>query len=201
MTTQRGTKHVPRLNKERLQNEAAALRFIHCVCPEIPVPRFYRALEVDGMITEYVTGVGMTGLSKGEKKVVTEELLRYVDMLHRIKSKTTGSPDPEVEGPVIPPYRAMAADDRKYTWPRKTSDKEEYVFCHNDLSQANVIVDAKILKIKAIVDWEYAGFWPEWFEMRIWERVGRSVAPERFGRGIMGRRCLSFLIASLKYTP
>lgn len=95
------------------------------------------------MITEYVTGVGMTGFSKGEKKVVTEELLRYVDMLHRIKSKTTGNPDPEAEGPVIPPYRVMAADDRKDTWPRKTSDKEEYVFCHNDLSQANAIVDAK----------------------------------------------------------
>lgn len=48
--------------------------------------------------------------------------------------------------------------------PRKTSDKEEYAFCHNDLSQANIIVGPETLKIKAIVDWEYAGFWPEWVQ-------------------------------------
>ena len=192
MTTQRGTKHVPRLNKDRLQNEAACLRFIRRVCPEIPVPRIYGAFEVDWsflLTTEYVQG-----LEEGEKRVVTEELLGYLAILHRIKSKTTGSPDPK--GPVIPPYRAMAADDTRDTWPRKTSDKEEYVFCHNDLSQANIIVDPETLKIKAIVDWEYAGFWPEWFKMRIWERVGPSVALERFGEREDVPALLSFLNGS-----
>lgn len=182
MTTQRGTKHVPRLNKERLQNEAACLRFIGRVCPEIPVPRLYGAFEVNGsflLITEYVQGVGMMRLEEGEKRVVTGELLGFLATLHSIKSNITGSP--EAEGPVIPPYRAMTADD-KDTWPRRTSPSgEEYVFCHNDLSQANIIVDPETLKIKAMVDWEYAGFWPEWFEMRIWERVGPSVALEKYG--------------------
>lgn len=192
MTTQRGTKHVPRLNKDRLQNEAACLRFIRRVCPEIPVPRIYGAFEVNWsflLTTEYVQG-----LEEGEKRVVTEELLGYLAILHRIKSKTTGSPDPK--GPVIPPYRAMAADDTRDTWPRKTSDKEEYVFCHNDLSQANIIVDPETLKIKAIVEWEYAGFWPEWFKMRIWERVGPSVALERFGEREDVPALLSFLNGS-----
>lgn len=64
------------------------------------------------------------------------------------------------------------------TWPRQASDKKEYVFCHNDLSQPNVIVDPETLKIKGIVDWEYAGFWPEWFEMRAWMRLGPSIALE-----------------------
>jgi hypothetical protein len=36
-TTVRGTKHIPRLGKEQLQNEAAALRFIQRVS-NIPVP-------------------------------------------------------------------------------------------------------------------------------------------------------------------
>lgn len=60
------------------------------------------------LTTEYVQG-----LEEGEKRVVTEELLGYLAILHRIKSKTTGSPDPK--GPVIPPYRAMAADDTRDT--------------------------------------------------------------------------------------
>ena len=78
------------------------------------------------MTTEYVTGVGMTRLSEGEKRVVTGKLLRYVDMLHSIESKTTGSP--KIEGPVIPPYRAMNTDETRDTWPCCTAASgEEYV--------------------------------------------------------------------------
>ena len=40
----------------------------------------------------------------------------------------------------------------------KTRDARDLVFCHNDLSANNVIVDPKTLKIAAIIDWEYAGF-------------------------------------------
>lgn len=36
--------------------------------------------------------------------------------------------------------------------PPKTSDKKEYVFCHNDLFQPNIVVDPKSLKIQAIND-------------------------------------------------
>lgn len=39
-------------------------------------------------------------------------------------------------------------------------EKADLVFCHNDLSANNVIVDPDTLKIRAIVDWEYAGFFP-----------------------------------------
>jgi hypothetical protein len=35
------------------------------------------------------------------------------------------------------------------------------------------------MKIKAILDWEYAGFYPEWFERRFSERLGPSVAMGR----------------------
>lgn len=55
-------------------------------------------------------------------------------------------------------------------------EKSDLVFCHNDLSMNNVIVDSKTLKIKAIVDWEYAGFFPPEFELPFYRRPGPSIA-------------------------
>jgi Ser/Thr protein kinase RdoA (MazF antagonist) len=57
--------------------------------------------------------------------------------------------------------------------PRETAD---LVFCHNDLSANNVIVDPETLNIRAIIDWEYSGFFPAEFEARFYTRPGPSVA-------------------------
>src|SRR4051812_38759030 len=61
-------------------------------------------------------------------------------------------------------------------WNMKPRDSEDLVFCHNDLSTHNVIVDPETLKIKAIIDWEYAGFYPAEFEGMFFRRPGASVA-------------------------
>lgn len=50
------------------------------------------------------------------------------------------------------------------------------MFCHNDLSAHNVIVDPETLKVNAIIDWEYAGFFPEHFEGMFFRRPGPSAA-------------------------
>lgn len=174
ITTVRGTTHIPRLGKERLQNEAAVLRFLKQVS-SIPVPTIYGAFEVDGsfmVITEYIDGVSMAGLSEEQKRDVRTELEQHLETLRGIKSDTLGGPS----GIVIPPYRALKLSERN-EWPRKTS-RDEYVFCHNDLSQHNVIVDPGTLKIRAIIDWEYAGFFPEYFEKPFYERIGPSAAME-----------------------
>jgi len=42
----------------------------------------------------------------------------------------------------------------------------------------NVIIDPISLKIRAIIDWEYAGFYPEYFDTRFYKRLGPSVALE-----------------------
>jgi len=57
-------------------------------------------------------------------------------------------------------------------WRLKALDTEELVFCHNDLSTHNVIVDRATLKVKAIIDWEYAGFYPAIFDGEFFRRVG-----------------------------
>jgi Ser/Thr protein kinase RdoA (MazF antagonist) len=58
----------------------------------------------------------------------------------------------------------------------KSRDSEDLVFCHNDLSTHNVMVDPETLKINAILDWEYAGFFPREFEGMYFRRPGPSVA-------------------------
>lgn len=130
---------------------------------------------------EYVEGGSRW---RRRKSVVTAELRRHLATLHNIKSSCIGGPSDD--GVVIPPYPVMRATDpsnKDTTWPRRTaqSGEKEYVFCHNDLSQRNVIVDPVSLKIRAIVDGEHGGFWPEEFEMAIWERLGPSVALEGEG--------------------
>jgi Choline/ethanolamine kinase len=48
----------------------------------------------------------------------------------------------------------------------------EFAYCHNDLSRHNILVDPNSLKINAIYDWEYSGFYPEYFEGQFYTRWG-----------------------------
>ncbi|KAL2267144.1 hypothetical protein VTJ83DRAFT_4421 [Remersonia thermophila] len=164
----------PRLRKESLKNEAATLRFIHRHT-EIPVPLLFCDFEDDDayhVITEYVEGVSMADLPDDQKPVVMDELEGHLAQLKRLRSHRLGGPT----GLVIPPYRVLCETERD-DWSRlRPADQPEYVFCHNDCSQHNVIVNPDTLKIAAIVDWEYAGFYPEWFEFPFYKRKGPSVA-------------------------
>ncbi|KAL1840079.1 hypothetical protein VTJ49DRAFT_814 [Mycothermus thermophilus] len=164
----------PRLRKESLKNEADTLRFVRRHT-EIPVPLLFCDFEDDDayyLITEYVEGVSMAELPDEQKQVVTEELESYLAQLKTLRSNRLGGPT----GIVIPPYRVLCETERD-DWSRlRTADRPEYVFCHNDCSQHNVIVNPDTLKIAAIVDWEYAGFYPEWFEFPFYTRKGPSVA-------------------------
>lgn len=58
----------------------------------------------------------------------------------------------------------------------KPREVKDLVFCHNDLSAHNVIVNPETLKVNAIIDWEYAGFFPEEFEGMFFRRPGPSIA-------------------------
>lgn len=61
-------------------------------------------------------------------------------------------------------------------WRMRRRKQRDLVFCHNDLSMHNIIVDLGTLEIKAIIDWEYAGFYPPEFEFPFYQRLGPSVA-------------------------
>lgn len=170
-----GTLVVPRFGKERIQNEAAAMKFI-AENTDIPVPRLHCCFEDDEavyLVMEYVEGVGMNELDEEKRKVVEKEVELYLKAMKKLRSKFWGGPS----GIVVPPYRVI----RRSACPEfklKPLEEETLVFCHNDLSPNNVIVDPNTLKVNAILDWEYAGFYFEEFEAMFYKRLGPSVALE-----------------------
>jgi aminoglycoside phosphotransferase (APT) family kinase protein len=176
-TRPNGETIVPRASHERIRNEAASLQFI-LDNTDIPVPKLYGAFEADGaswLITEFIEGVDLSALPEEQKPIVIKELENHLAKLRVLKSNTVGGPT----GIIALPYRVTLATEQD-VWNLKQSSKEEYVFCHNDLAQHNVIVDPETLKIKAIIDWEYAGFYPEFFEGKFYLRPGPSDALEKY---------------------
>lgn len=152
-------------------NEAESLRYIRRHT-NIPVPTVYCDFTDDDayyLTTEYIEGVSMSELSEDQQAIVREELQSHIATLKTLKSNRLGGPS----GIVIPPHRVMRRTEIDH-WSLRPSDHDEYVFCHNDLSQQNIIVNPDTLKINAIVDWEYAGFYPSRFEWPFYNRLGPS---------------------------
>ncbi|KAK0111002.1 hypothetical protein ONS95_001382 [Cadophora gregata] len=166
-----GQLYIPRVGNERLINEAAALRFVRELT-DIPVPSLicdFRDDDSHYVIMEWVEGVSMKDVPREKMPQVHAELREHLRTLHALKSRKLGGPT----GIVIPPYRVSKVTTNDI-WTLKDSAVEEYEFCHNDLSQQNVIVDPETFKIRAIIDWEYAGFFPGNFEKHIFLRTGHS---------------------------
>ncbi|KAH0584517.1 hypothetical protein H2248_010050 [Termitomyces sp. 'cryptogamus'] len=64
-------------------------------------------------------------------------------------------------------------------WQREFRDtlagyNHRIVFSHADLSPDNVMVDKETGKVTGIIDWEMAGWWPEYWEYRKAMYGGRS---------------------------
>ncbi|KAM5442906.1 hypothetical protein MferCBS31731_001778 [Microsporum ferrugineum] len=134
----KGTIHVPRKGRERILNEAATLQFLK-ENSTVPIPRPYCCFEDDDavyLVMEYIEGVSMADLTEDQRATVERELEKHIQQLHALHSSKLGGPS----GLVIPPYRAMQKTFRD-DWELQPSDEDDYVFCHNDLSQQNVIVD------------------------------------------------------------
>lgn len=157
-----GQLYVPYDSQKRLENEVASLRFIRSKT-NIPVPNVLDAYEHEGSFylwTELVTGIEMSKLSPSDQATVMVEVEDHIRTLQNLRSQTIGGPS----GIICPPHHVAIKFDRQQNWVSKSSSTDEFVFCHNDLSQHNIIVDPEILKIAAIIDWEYAGYWPAFFE-------------------------------------
>jgi hypothetical protein len=54
---------------------------------------------------------------------------------------------------VQPPWRGV-----KKSWATLPLERPAYVFQHGDLADHNIIMDPQTLEVRALVDWEYAGF-------------------------------------------
>lgn len=158
----RGEIHNPSGSREKLENEAASMQFIKNVT-DIPVPRVLEAYEEDGSFhlwTELIHGVPMAELLPSDQAVVIGEVERHLKTLHDLRRNRVGGPTGITSLP--PSVTDHFKRDKK--WTSKSFPAEEYVFCHNDLSQSNIIVNPETLQIAGIIDWEFAGFFPEYFE-------------------------------------
>lgn len=65
-----------------------------------------------------------------------------------------------LNGTVIPPPFVCQFDERPH-WPVKTSTEPVFSFLHGDLGPNNILCDRETLLPVAVIDWEYAGFFPE----------------------------------------
>jgi aminoglycoside phosphotransferase (APT) family kinase protein len=173
----RVTGDVPYLCVERMKKEVAAIRYVQSLNIGIPTPNIRCAFEDHGryyIITDLVPGVALSQLPDDKKALVIKELEGYVAQMHAIKSNVMGG----FMGDAIVPFRLGEALHRNQVPKFRESAVSEFVLCHNDLSQHNVIVDGTTLKVNAILDWEYAGFYPPEFDGPFYLRPGPSVAIE-----------------------
>lgn len=181
----------PATYPQRWKNDFAMLRYLREET-NIPIPPLQCLFEDDGAFyhcTEYVEGVSMTELNEEGKQVVMKELSQYLLTMQSLRSDFPGVPG---ESLICPPQRVTRDNWKIHSCWRPRQEKGEYVLCHNDFAQHNVIVDEVTLKVKAIIDWEFGGFWPKWFEQLFWKRPGPSTISE--GENDDVERCRKWLI-------
>ena len=161
--------------RERIENERDALIFI-ARNSSIPVPRLLEWSDIDGvgsitverisgkMYSELHEGLEPSDQAKLERNTITfiEEIL--LPQLQSLRSTKMG----QLAGVVVPPVR-VSYHDKRPQWESRTSTTSRYVYCHNDLSYNNIMVDPANLTVKAIIDWEYSGFFPKEMEFPFWE--------------------------------
>ncbi|KAJ6036046.1 hypothetical protein N7540_000325 [Penicillium herquei] len=145
---------------ERLRNEAATLQFIRHAS-NIPVLREHGTIIVDEscfLIMERIPGVKMDNLPEEQKQQMWPEIEQHLATLRAIKPSITGGPS----ALATPPWRALYKT--RHDVLRKQIKAPEYVFCHNDFAQHNIMVHPETLKIVALIHWEYSGFWPAYLK-------------------------------------
>ncbi|KID94603.1 aminoglycoside phosphotransferase, partial [Metarhizium majus ARSEF 297] len=166
--------------KERLQNEAATLEFIS-KNTSIPVPKF-RLYSKDSILhleTQFIDGLLLEEIDEASRPTaiaaVHDQLTRTIlPQLQALRRNYIGSVDPTL--PVVPPQRVYLLDRRP--WERVTSDTDCFVLCHNDLGPQNILICPSSFQIVGIIDWEYAGYYPSYFEIPLWKTVGRKEKEE-----------------------
>jgi len=163
--------------RERLMNDFATLRFI-AANTSIPVPKCRLYDDENGLLCLEMERIKDTveldeiqeprERATLARQIVEEQLNESVlPQLRSLRRNFVGSVDPDL--PMFPPSRVYH-DDRR-SWPHTSSTTDSYVLCHNDLAPQNILVDPDTFKIVSIIDWEFAGFYPSYFEIPMWRRI------------------------------
>lgn len=140
------------------------------------------------------------------------QLREYLQELHSIQSQTPGLIGSCSGGPAYDhridnrrtygPFKSITEFHDFLVSPIKNSPRSEWVvkyrsllpdthgvsFAHGDLSWENILVQPETGEVTGILDWEMAGFWPDWWEYRKalhgnrpqpwWYEVLKEIMPE-----------------------
>lgn len=169
-------------NHQRIANEAQALTLVSTKTT-IPVPKLLgHGVHPDGrqyLITEFIKGITLNQLSEREcsylggqhyarsspcnicLEMAFSNALEFIQktvlpQLAQLRSRERG-----LDGFVMPP-QWLAADVRPgwkdHHWETLSLLEAKYVFQHGDLAPHNIMIDPETLQVKALIDWEYAGY-------------------------------------------
>lgn len=176
--------------KDLRVHEASNLRFI-AGNTTIPVPKVHDVRwedgKVVGIVVDYMPGKQLEAvwdtLSPDQKQSIAEQLRGYIGQMRKLKGDYIGAVDRgtvsmgkwmSIQGGPFDSERefnewilddlssGISAPLRHYAKSALT-DGHEIVFTHADFSSRNILVDENC-QVTAILDWEFAGWYPEWWE-------------------------------------
>lgn len=143
--------------------------------------------EVVGIVMDYMPGKPLEAvwdtLSPNQKQSIAEQLRGYICQLRNLKGDYIGAVDRgtvsmgkwmSIQGGPFDSEREFnewILDDLSSGIPAPlrhyakspVTDGLEIVFTHADFFSRNILVDENC-KVTAVLDWEFAGWYPEWWE-------------------------------------
>lgn len=184
----------PIWDTERLRNEYLATRFIG-LHTDIPVQDCRLFLQ-DGLMSfasrRILDAVPLEEVQPqlwpAAVAAVEAQLQRSIlPQLRQNRRSYIGSVGSTI--PTFPPQRVYRKDGRD--WEQvSSSSADAFALCHNDLSGKNIWLDPATFTIVAITGWEFAGYFPERFELPLWRADGFAGRQEMHGDALA--RDLSF---------
>ena len=161
----------------------------------IPVPRVHDVFTIDKhtyIILDYIKGFEFShkALSVEQQESIYEELKGYITQMRALKPARPGRVESADGsglfdtrfGSPFPPFESiekfhshighdaiLEIDKHRKAWPRfQAMRNRQYCtkFTHSDIAPRNILVNNG--KIVAIIDWEMAGWYPEYWEYTMW---------------------------------
>lgn len=172
-------------------HEASNLRYI-AANTTIPVPKVHDVRWEDdtvvGIVMDYMPGKSLEDvwdtLSPDQKQSIAEQLRGFISQLRGLKGDYIGAVDrgtvstgkfTSIQGGPFDTERefnewiledlstGISAGLTHYARHALT-DGHEIVFTHADFSSRNILVDVENCQVTAVLDWEFSGWYPEWWE-------------------------------------
>lgn len=88
---------------------------------------------------------------------------------HRLDNRSTCGPFASIDkfhDFLVEPIKKCPRPEWVAKYRNMLPDHRVIVFAHADISWENILLDPTTGSVTGIVDWEMAGFWPEWWEYR-----------------------------------